>query len=331
MGRAMVLRCPLCAQKLRTPINKGALTLTCTKCRHRWDWEPPMGKSRVVWLIIAVALVGVSAAVYFKSEPPPPVGSTMPKGAAQATLVSQVVPHTSEKTVEDRFAKVLPDSRNAVSAWFGQKGLRVLPQTRGEDEGELKKVGPIFVTKICGANVVAWPSYRFADGGEGVSLTHLTGPADSDLVKMGAVSFDKGCIRVNAAAFPDDGRWHLFCLSAEDPLGTSEDEREVFCLLKATGKDAASGSTDPADLVVRGCIAEGWAGGLDSKWSNDQLRCLVFMVCGQTEMLAREAQGKVGDGLRDKRHAFLLQDLTAATSALDARKQALLQRIPTIP
>lgn len=285
-----------------------------------------MGHSRTGRVIAAVAIVAVSSGVYYFFSVPrtPPVTYYLISGPLTP-------PVTAEKAVEDRFAKALPDSRSAVAAWFGQQGLRVLPQARGEDEGELKKVGPIVVTKVSGANVVSWPSHRFADGGDGVSLTHLTGSADSDLAKQGVVAFDNGSVRVNAATFPDDGKWHLFCLSAEDLLGTSEDEREVFCLVKAAGQTAAGGSHDPADLMVRGCIAEGWAAALDAKWSDDQLRCLVFMACGQTELLAREAQGAVDDGLRDKRHAFLLRDLAAATSALDARKQALLQRLPNSP
>lgn len=339
MAETIVLPCPKCEQKLRVPIDRGVLTLTCPKCRHRWDWEPPINQGG-----------GCRGA---KRTPPQgretrrdPVRRMM--GSRRRVRTGQVVPGVAivvivfvyffsrppiavERAIEDRFSKVLPKSRQAVSAWFGQKGLRVLPQARGEDEGELKKVGPIVATRVTGALGVAWPSRRFADGGDGVLLSHLTPRDDSDLVKAGVVAFDKGTVRIDAARFPADGKWHLFCLSAEDPLGTSEDEREVFCLQKASEKDAGSASFTPADLVVQGCIAEGWTGALKSKWSDDQLRCLIFMACGQTELLAREAQGAIGNSLRDKRHAFLVRDLLAAAASLDARKQALLQRLASAP
>jgi hypothetical protein len=35
-----ILPCPNCRQRLRVPINRGDLTLTCPTCRWRWDWSP---------------------------------------------------------------------------------------------------------------------------------------------------------------------------------------------------------------------------------------------------------------------------------------------------
>lgn len=286
-----------------------------------------MGRNKTGWVVATVAVVAIGGAIYFMSQPRQPAPEQA-KGGTKPTPAVPAVPITAEKAVEGRFAKVLPNSRSAVSAWFDQKGLRVLPQSRGDEEGVLKKVGPIVATKVTGDKPVSWLSHRFASESGGVSLSHLTGLADADLVKGNVVTFDKGTIRVNAVTFPADGKWHLFCLATEDPLGTSEEEREVFCLQKPAAKDSAS---DPADLVVKGCVAEGWDGALNSNWNDDQLRCLIFMACGQTELLAREAQGAISGTLRDNRHAFLLRDLVASSAALDARKQALLQRIPNSP
>jgi hypothetical protein len=35
-----VTSCPSCAQKLRAPLDRGELVLTCPKCRHSWTWGP---------------------------------------------------------------------------------------------------------------------------------------------------------------------------------------------------------------------------------------------------------------------------------------------------
>ena len=35
-----ILPCPNCRRRLRVPINRGDLTLTCPTCRWRWDWSP---------------------------------------------------------------------------------------------------------------------------------------------------------------------------------------------------------------------------------------------------------------------------------------------------
>ncbi len=340
MDMNMVLNCPNCPQKLRCPTGRGALTLTCKTCGYRWDWEPPMGRDKTGWVVtaataaiavaIGAAIYFMCSAIYFMSGPrqPAPESAKGSRRSRPAVPAIPEVPISAEKKVEHRFAKVLPNSRAAVSTWFDQKGLRVLPQSYGEEEGELKKVGPLVATKVTGDKPVSWQSRRFAGDSNGVSLKHLTGIADADMVKGRVVTFDKGIIRVNAAAFPADGKWHLFCLATEDLLGTSEDEREVFCLLKPTTKVSAS---DPADLVVKGCVAEGWDGALSANWSDDQLRCLVFMVCGQTELLAQEAHVAIRYQLRDRHHAFLLRDLVASAAVLDARKQALLQRIPSSP
>jgi len=32
--------CPNCTQKLRAPIDRGELILTCPKCKHNWLWHP---------------------------------------------------------------------------------------------------------------------------------------------------------------------------------------------------------------------------------------------------------------------------------------------------
>src|SRR3954469_25703800 len=33
--------CANCGQQLRVPVLRGALRLTCPRCRARWDWAPP--------------------------------------------------------------------------------------------------------------------------------------------------------------------------------------------------------------------------------------------------------------------------------------------------
>lgn len=35
-----VTSCPSCTQKLRAPIDRGELMLTCPKCKHSWLWNP---------------------------------------------------------------------------------------------------------------------------------------------------------------------------------------------------------------------------------------------------------------------------------------------------
>ena len=35
-----ILPCPNCRRRLRVPIDRGSLTLTCPTCRWRWDWSP---------------------------------------------------------------------------------------------------------------------------------------------------------------------------------------------------------------------------------------------------------------------------------------------------
>lgn len=36
-----IILCLKCQQLLRVPTDRGTLNVTCTKCRHRWDWGPP--------------------------------------------------------------------------------------------------------------------------------------------------------------------------------------------------------------------------------------------------------------------------------------------------
>lgn len=36
-----VMPCPSCGQRLRIPIDRGRLIVTCPACRHRWDWGGP--------------------------------------------------------------------------------------------------------------------------------------------------------------------------------------------------------------------------------------------------------------------------------------------------
>ncbi|MEG4331376.1 hypothetical protein QUB40_05405 [Microcoleus sp. AT9_A2] len=36
----VVIACPKCSQKLRTPSNLGKLNLTCPKCKHSWSFVP---------------------------------------------------------------------------------------------------------------------------------------------------------------------------------------------------------------------------------------------------------------------------------------------------
>jgi mannitol/fructose-specific phosphotransferase system IIA component (Ntr-type)/phage FluMu protein Com len=43
--RSLILPCPHCRQLLRVPTNRGALTLTCPRCRTRWDWMPPQNET----------------------------------------------------------------------------------------------------------------------------------------------------------------------------------------------------------------------------------------------------------------------------------------------
>jgi hypothetical protein len=40
-GRTTILTCLSCRQRLRVPVDRGALVLTCPVCRSRWDWSPP--------------------------------------------------------------------------------------------------------------------------------------------------------------------------------------------------------------------------------------------------------------------------------------------------
>jgi len=35
-----ITACPNCSQKLRAPSNLGELTLSCPKCKHKWQWVP---------------------------------------------------------------------------------------------------------------------------------------------------------------------------------------------------------------------------------------------------------------------------------------------------
>lgn len=35
-----ILPCPRCLRRLRVPIDRGELVLTCPECRHRWEWSP---------------------------------------------------------------------------------------------------------------------------------------------------------------------------------------------------------------------------------------------------------------------------------------------------
>ena len=37
-----IIRCPNCDQKLRTPSNRGALSITCPKCGEHWLWSPDL-------------------------------------------------------------------------------------------------------------------------------------------------------------------------------------------------------------------------------------------------------------------------------------------------
>ena len=39
-GRTTILTCSRCWQRLRTPVDRGDLILTCPICRNRWDWSP---------------------------------------------------------------------------------------------------------------------------------------------------------------------------------------------------------------------------------------------------------------------------------------------------
>lgn len=35
-----IVVCSECTQKLRLPLDRGALVVTCPKCNHRWTWSP---------------------------------------------------------------------------------------------------------------------------------------------------------------------------------------------------------------------------------------------------------------------------------------------------
>jgi uncharacterized protein YbaR (Trm112 family) len=40
-SRITILSCPQCWQRLRVPVDRGELVLTCPRCRSRWDYSPP--------------------------------------------------------------------------------------------------------------------------------------------------------------------------------------------------------------------------------------------------------------------------------------------------
>jgi hypothetical protein len=40
----LITVCPICSQKLRAPIDRGILTLSCPKCNHSWRWSPSSGR-----------------------------------------------------------------------------------------------------------------------------------------------------------------------------------------------------------------------------------------------------------------------------------------------
>lgn len=276
-----------------------------------------MERRGIGWLIAFVAVAGIGGAVYYMSEsrPKTPLAAT---ASSPAIKTVPAAPATAETEIEAKISRLLPNASGTVSAWFRQEGIRVLPQSREGDEGELRTIGPITATKVSGKRDVVWPSHRFS-ADDKATLCHLTD--GTDLVKEEIVSFEKGSIRVKASDFPTDGKWHLFCLSVEDPLGTSEYEREVFCVQRVPGDGGL------AELLLQGCIAEAWADAVETNLADDQLRSIVFMACAQTELLSQDAHGAIGANLRKKHHAFLLHDLTSVSSALDSRKQALLQRL----
>jgi len=39
-GSTTILMCSNCRQRLRVPVDRGELILTCPICRFRWDWSP---------------------------------------------------------------------------------------------------------------------------------------------------------------------------------------------------------------------------------------------------------------------------------------------------
>jgi hypothetical protein len=43
-----ILPCPNCRRRLRVPITRGDLTLTCPTCRWRWDWS--LGQEEILYI-----------------------------------------------------------------------------------------------------------------------------------------------------------------------------------------------------------------------------------------------------------------------------------------
>jgi hypothetical protein len=41
-GEITLISCPKCGQRLSVPVNLGDLRVTCTKCRHCWEWSAPL-------------------------------------------------------------------------------------------------------------------------------------------------------------------------------------------------------------------------------------------------------------------------------------------------
>jgi hypothetical protein len=39
-GSITILPCLGCRRRLRVPVDRGDLVLTCPECRYRWDWSP---------------------------------------------------------------------------------------------------------------------------------------------------------------------------------------------------------------------------------------------------------------------------------------------------
>jgi hypothetical protein len=74
-GSTTILPCPSCRRRLRVPVDRGELVLTCPVCRTRWGWSPP--PVEVHFIDDDVLFIGEDSQ---PAEPEPPHGGDWSRG-----------------------------------------------------------------------------------------------------------------------------------------------------------------------------------------------------------------------------------------------------------
>jgi hypothetical protein len=234
-------------------------------------------------------------------EVPPPVLGRWLKGLGLPVLAGLLttgaartgppVRDDAEEEVRSLILELSPPPRGALWQLLDE-ARSLLPRVAGKADIDVRVPQSLFATRVVGDEAVSWRSGQFGEAGGPVpQVFALSG--DDELLRRGAVRFADGVVHVQASLLPADGQWRLFCLSLEEGPSPFFDERELLLLHRVPGAKPARAI--PAELVLRGYLADGWHSAVALGWEEPALRCLLLVLFARLQTLLEEAARDIRD------------------------------------